>query len=111
MRLEVSGLEADGRIAGGMGFVKSVSRKGVHEMEKLLCRCGRSLSKPFCDESHLRVDYDDSKSDQRVADKVDEFKGKELAILDNRGVCSHAGFCTDMLASVWKAGTIRSSKK
>ena len=31
-----------------------------------------------------------------------DYKGTKITIHDNRGICAHAGFCTDNLASVFK---------
>lgn len=35
------------------------------------------------------------------SDRMDDYEGKEITLHDNRGVCSHAGYCTDNLPSVF----------
>ena len=69
-----------------------------------LCRCGGSARKPFCDGACAANGFTDAKDPKRVPDRRDTYPGEQVTIFDNRGLCQHSGYCTDRLATVFRAG-------
>jgi CDGSH-type Zn-finger protein len=73
--------------------------------EYVLCRCGGSSDKPFCTDDHLTNAFDGSEG--APTDTYEE-RAKTLGggIRDDRGICTHAGFCANRITSAWKASKL-----
>ncbi|MBF0276422.1 MAG: CDGSH iron-sulfur domain-containing protein [SAR324 cluster bacterium] len=89
------------KVTGLKNFSNSRGEKIKTKQSMILCRCGASKKKPFCDGKHISLGFEDEKSEERVSDQLDEYQGESITILDNRGICSHAGVCTSQLPEVW----------
>jgi len=90
-------------VVSGLDDLRGPNGKSIPTKPKVaLCRCGGSSAKPFCDGTHAKIGFDDTKKPDRVPDRRKTYTGKNIAIHDNRALCAHAGFCTDSLSAVWR---------
>ena len=68
-----------------------------------LCRCGMSETKPFCDRVCERLGFDGTEVADRgpIARRREPWQGKGVVLYDDRTICTHAGFCTNLRTTVW----------
>ena len=88
----------------GVNTLRDEQGQSIETRETMrLCRCGASARKPYCDGTHASIGFTDSPVAARIPDQRDDYYGEEVTIHDNRGICSHAGYCTAGLPPVWNA--------
>lgn len=61
----------------------------------VLCRCGQSKNKPFCDKTHVRVNFDGAEKATQTpcVGRAKIFNGPTLQLLDVEDLCASARFC------------------
>lgn len=76
--------------------------------EYWLCRCGQSDNKPFCAGKHKDSGFDGSEAapTNAYAERAKTLGGTGVAIVDDRGICTHAGFCANRMTNAWKAAKV-----
>jgi CDGSH-type Zn-finger protein len=72
--------------------------------EYWLCRCGQSTGKPFCTGMHEKVNFDgtETAATSSYAERAEVLGGTKVTVKDDRGICSHAAFCSNAITNAWK---------
>jgi CDGSH-type Zn-finger protein len=68
-----------------------------------LCRCGRSSTQPFCDDTGDEG-FDGTEVADRGprADRATTWPGVGVVMTDDFSLCTHAGYCGDRFTRVWE---------
>jgi CDGSH-type Zn-finger protein len=61
----------------------------------ILCRCGKSKNKPYCDSTHLKIKFDGTETadNKPYYKKAVKTEGPELMLADEVDLCASARFC------------------
>ena len=80
----------------------TTERLGTRE-RTVLCRCGHSATKPYCDATHRSIGFvaDDSATGT-YTERSKNLGGTGINVRDDRSICVHAGFCGTRVTNVWK---------
>ena len=79
---------------GTAGPGREVHEFPLHE-QYVLCRCGHSKNKPYCDGTHAKIHFDGTETagDEAYLRHPDSIEGRALGLADVRNLCVHARFC------------------
>ncbi len=73
-------------------------RKGVQYPLKeryTICRCGASKNKPFCDGTHIKINFDgtETANKENYMDRARKLETKDFILNDVWDLCDHSRFC------------------
>ena len=79
-----------------------VGEKYAMQENSILCRCGQSKKRPFCDNTHLKINFNGTETASRepYLHQAEEIDGPTLKLNDAKNLCASARFC-DRAGTIW----------
>jgi CDGSH-type Zn-finger protein len=90
------------RVEGVEDTKSSDGQDLAHDATTMLCRCGASQRKPWCDGSHTRIGFVGERDPSREKGQTNEYAGQEITIVDNTDVCCRDRSCITGLPQVFE---------
>lgn len=107
------------RVSGNLALVRKVQISSEHgepltwqktvvletDPVYILCRCGLSNDKPFCDKSHKNSDFDgtETAATNTFEERKIVYEGStNISIKRDYSICAESGFCGNRLADIEK---------
>ncbi len=98
-------LRKESSIANEEGIPEKWEDKGEIKTAEsyLLCRCGKSKTKPFCDQNHIEKHFDGREvAKKKFSESPAVYEGETLKLKDDESLCAVARFC-DLGQGAWAA--------
>lgn len=88
--------------AAGYSYEWRGGKKYPSKDNYALCRCGQSKNKPFCDGTHIKVNFNGTETASRepYLDQAERIDGPALELTDAQELCAAARFC-DRAGGIW----------
>ncbi len=79
------------------------STKYTQQEKYALCRCGHTKKKPFCDGTHIEINFDgaETANDETYLGQPKKIDGPTLKLSDIEDLCASARFC-HRSGGIWK---------